>query len=91
MKYLWFKILDMMHMRKQIDEMINLANLRKERDYLNLDIQEMELRITSLKKYLGVWHSSSIHSFSIDNGQNTWVNRVRQSKEMRLPALIVLK
>lgn len=44
-----------MHMRKQIDEMINLANLRKERDYLNLDIQEMELRITQLKKYLGVW------------------------------------
>jgi hypothetical protein len=36
----------MMHMRKQIDEMINLANLRKEKDYLNLDIQEMEIRIT---------------------------------------------
>ncbi len=44
----------MMLMRKQIDEMINLANLRKEKDYLHLDIQEMELRITQLKKYLGV-------------------------------------
>jgi|LauGreDrversion4_2_1035121.scaffolds.fasta_scaffold55973_1 hypothetical protein len=36
----------MMHMRKQIDEMINLANLRKEKDYLTVDIQEIELRIT---------------------------------------------
>lgn len=43
---------DMMHMRKQIDEMINLANLRKEKDYLNLDIQEMEIRIRQHRKDL---------------------------------------
>ncbi len=44
--------LDMMHMRKQIEEMINLANLRKEKDYLTLDIQEMEIRIRQLRKDL---------------------------------------
>jgi hypothetical protein len=43
---------DMMHMRKQIDEMINLANLRKEKDYINLDIQEMEIRIRQHRKDL---------------------------------------
>jgi hypothetical protein len=45
-------LLDMMHMRKQIEEMINLANLRKEKDYLTLDIQEMEIRIRQLRKDL---------------------------------------
>ena len=44
----------MMHMRKQIDEMINLADLRKEKDYLNVDIQEMEMRISKLKRELQV-------------------------------------
>ena len=43
-----------MHMRKQIDEMINLADLRKEKDYLNVDIQEMEMRISKLKRELQV-------------------------------------
>jgi hypothetical protein len=31
-------MIDIDSMRKQIEEMINLANLRKDRDYYNLEI-----------------------------------------------------
>ena len=53
-KCFYLYVIDMMHMRKQIDEMINLADLRKEKDYLNVDIQEMEMRISKLKRELQV-------------------------------------
>ncbi|TNV86558.1 hypothetical protein FGO68_gene998 [Halteria grandinella] len=45
---------DIEQMKRQINEMTNLANMRKERDYLNEDIQDTELRITQLKKVLGI-------------------------------------
>jgi len=41
-------------MKKQINEMTTLANMRKEKDFLVIDIQDTELRITQLKKLLGV-------------------------------------
>lgn len=41
-------------MKRQINEMTNLANMRRDRDYLNEDIQDTELRITQLKKVLGI-------------------------------------
>ena len=47
-------IIDIEQMKRQINEMTNLANMRKERDYLNEDIQDTELRITQLKKVLGI-------------------------------------
>lgn len=47
-------IIDIEQMKRQINEMTNLATMRKDRDYLNEDIQDTELRITQLKKVLGI-------------------------------------
>ena len=77
-------------MRKQIDEMKNLANLRKERDYLNLDIQEMELRITQLKKYLGVCillAYNFICRFSTKSLGQQWVKEIRRNEQLSLTAI----
>eukprot|EP00347_Sterkiella_histriomuscorum_P009313 403341682 len=49
-----FLLIDQQQMKKQIEEMIQLGNLRRERDQVMIDIQEQELRITQLKKYLGI-------------------------------------
>lgn len=51
-------------MKRQINEMTNLANMRKDRDYLNEDIQDMEVRITQLKKLLNV--NNLMYYFFID-------------------------
>lgn len=48
------RFVDTEQMKKQIGEMANLATMRKDRDYMNEEIQDTELRITQLKKALGV-------------------------------------
>jgi hypothetical protein len=41
-------------MQKQVAEMTNLSNLRRDRDYYIIEIQDIELRIQQLKKSLNV-------------------------------------
>lgn len=68
-------VVDVEQMKKQINEMTYLTNMRKDKDFLVIDIQDTELRITQLKKSLGVSFSFSANLLCSFRSLTGWPDR----------------